>query len=315
MNSQNRRDFLKTSAAASVILASGTDIWTGSCFAVTDKSDDKVPHIPGDRIKLGLCTYLWGKDWDVPTLIANCQKTGFKGIELRVDHAHNVSDKLTAKERKAVKKQFVKSKITLVGMGCNWDFHSTDPAKVAANIEGAKAFAKLSYDCGGTGIKVKPNDLPKDVSIAKTCEQIGNSLNIVGKYASKYKQEVRVEVHGKGTSDLPVMKQIFDHVTEPNVSVCWNCNRQDLDGKGLEYNFNLVKKRIGTTMHAREFNIGDYPYQELIDLFVAMDYKGWFLLEARTKPKDPIAAMIEQREVFEKMIKNAQAKLENKLKA
>ncbi len=33
------------------------------------------------------------------------------------------------------------------------------------------------------------------------------------------------------------------------------------------------------------------------------------LLEARTKPKDRVAAMIEQRQVFEKMVKNAQAKL------
>ncbi len=256
-------------------------------------------------MKLGLVTYLWGQDWDLPTLIANCKKTGFEGVELRVDHAHKVSPKLTAAQRKVVKEQFAESKITLVGMGCNWAFHDTDPAKLAANIEGAKAFVRLSYDCGGSGVKVKPNALPKGVTVAKTCEQIGTSLNVVGKYAAGFKQEIRVEVHGGGTSDLPVMKRIFDHVTEPNVTICWNCNSQDLDGKGLEYNFNLVKKRFGTIVHVREFNIGDYPYQELIDLFVAMDYKGWILLEARTKPKDRIAAMIEQREVFEKMVKNA----------
>ena len=36
-------------------------------------------------------------------------------------------------------------------------------------------------------------------------------------------------------------------------------------------------------------------------LFVEMDYEGWVLLEARTKPEDPVAALIEQRELFEKM--------------
>jgi sugar phosphate isomerase/epimerase len=305
MNSQTRRDFLKSSA----VLTAGTTVLSGGCFAPSSKSVDTVPHKPGDKMKLGLVTYQWGKDWDLSTLLDNCKKTGYKGVELRVDHAHNVSDKLTAKERKAVKKQFANSKVTLVGMGCNWAFHETNPAKLAANIEGAKSYVKLSYDCGGTGIKVKPNNLPKGVSVAKTCEQIGKALNDVGKYAAKYNQEVRVEVHGKGTSDLPVMKQIFDHVTEANVSVCWNCNSQDLDGKGLEYNFNLVKKRFGTAMHAREFNIGSYPYQELIDLFVAMDYEGWILLEARTKPKDRIAALIEQRQVFETMVRNAQQSL------
>ncbi len=42
-----------------------------------------------------------------------------------------------------------------------------------------------------------------------------------------------------------------------------------------------------------------------MDLFVGMDYEGWILLEARTKPADPVQALIEQREVFEKMIGRA----------
>ncbi len=305
MNNQTRRDLLKASLASSVALAAGPKAWIRSSRPAIE-ARPRIPHKPGDRMKLGLVTYLWGQDWDLPTLIANCKKTGFKGVELRVDHAHKVSPRLTAAERKAVKKLFTRNKIILVGMGCNWDFHHTDPAKVAANIEGAKAWVKLSCDCGGSGVKVKPNALPKGVPVAKTCEQIGNALNVVGKYAAEYKQEIRVEVHGGGTSDLPVIKQIFDHVTQPNVGVCWNCNPQDLQGKGLEYNFNLVKKRFAATVHTREFNIGDYPYQKLIDLFVAMDYKGWILLEARTKPKDRIAAMIEQRQTFEKRVKNAQ---------
>ena len=95
----------------------------------------------------------------------------------------------------------------------------------------------------------------------------------------------------------------------PNARVCWNSNTQDLKGEGLEHNFNLVKDRFGTTAHVREFNEGDYPYQELMNLFVAMDYAGWILLEARTKPADRVAAMIEQRELFEKMVAKAQAKV------
>ena len=300
-----RRDFIKDSLVTSAALAGalGTGALGTSALAASNAAR------PGAKMKLGLVTYLWGKDWDLPTLIANCKKTGFKGVELRVDHAHNVSAKLNAVERKAVRKQFIDSKVTLLGMGCNWDFHHTDPAKVQANIKGAKADVLLSFDCGGTGVKVKPNSLPKSVPVAKTCEQIGKSLDEVGRFAADYQQEIRVEVHGGGTSELPIMKQIFDHVTQKNVTVCWNCNSQDLNGEGLEANFNLVKSRFGSAMHAREFNIGDYPYQQLIDLFVGIDYKGWILLEARTKPKDRIAALIEQRQVFERMVKNAQKKL------
>jgi sugar phosphate isomerase/epimerase len=96
---------------------------------------------------------------------------------------------------------------------------------------------------------------------------------------------------------------IADH---PNVAVCWNSNDEDLAGQGLEYNFHLVKDRFGDTAHIRELNVGDYPYQQLISLFVEMDYKGWILLEARTKPDDRIEAMKEQLAIFNQMIAKSQ---------
>jgi sugar phosphate isomerase/epimerase len=100
------------------------------------------------------------------------------------------------------------------------------------------------------------------------------------------------------------MKAIFEQVTEPNVKMCWNCNDQDLLPPGLVGNFNMVKKWFGDTVHVRELNVGDYPYQELFNLFKGIRYKGWILLEARTEPADRIAAMKEQLAVFNQMTKN-----------
>jgi hypothetical protein len=101
----------------------------------------------------------------------------------------------------------------------------------------------------------------------------------------------------------------MDYVENKGTTVCWNCNEQDLIGQGLEYNFNLVKDKFGYICHVRELNVGSYPYQQLMDLFVKMDYKGWILLECRTNPADKVAAMVEQREVWARMVANAQKKL------
>ena len=150
-------------------------------------------------------------------------------------------------------------------------------------------------------MKVKPNQFYPNVPKEKTIEQIGKSLNIVGQFAADYKQQIRLEVHGQ-CAPLPYIKQIMDVADHPNVTVCWNSNGDDLQDEGLEHNFNLVSKRFGDTAHVHELNIGKYPYQPLIDLFVKINYKGWILLEAGTEPKDRVAAMIEQRGVFEKMI-------------
>lgn len=257
-----------------------------------------------NNMKLGLVTYLWGKDMDLPTLIKSCEDSGLKGVELRVEHGHGVMPNLNAAERKEVKKRFEDSPVVNVGCGTNQEFDNPDPEIVKKNIEGAKEFIKLSHDTGGSGVKVKPNDLYDNVEKEKTIEQIGKSLNIVGKYAEDYGQEIRVEVHGS-CSPLPIMKAIFDHVDQKNVGMCWNSNGQDLNGEGLEYNFNLVKDRFASTVHVREFNVGEYPYQKLISLFKKMHYNGWILLECRTDPKDKIKAMTEQRELFEKMLADA----------
>jgi hypothetical protein len=144
------------------------------------------------------------------------------------------------------------------------------------------------------------------VPYEKTVKQIGASLNELAEFAAGYGQKLRLEVHG-GCSLLPTMKAIMDVATHPNVGVCWNCNSQDLEGQGLEYNFNLVRSRFGDTAHVRELNINDYPYQELINLLVATSYDGWVLLEARTKPDDRVKALAEQREVFEQMVAKAQS--------
>jgi sugar phosphate isomerase/epimerase len=247
-------------------------------------------------------TYQWGRDWDLPTLIANCEKTEFLGIELRTEHAHKVETNLSAVQRAEVKKRFADSPVECIGYGANFEYHSPDPAQLRTNIEQTKEYIKLCKDIGATGIKVKPNDLPAGVPKEKTIAQIAASLNEIGKFGRDYDQLVRVEVHGNLTQEIPNMKAIFELITEPNVKMCWNCNDQDLLPPGLEANFNSVKKWFGDTVHVRELNVGDYPYQKLFDLFNDISYKGWILLEARTEPADRIAAMKEQLTIFKKMI-------------
>jgi sugar phosphate isomerase/epimerase len=253
------------------------------------------------KMRFGLVTYLWAQDWDLPTIIANCEKTGYHGVELRTQHAHKVEATLNAAQRAEVRKRFADSSVTCIGYGSNFEYHSPDPAVVRRNIEQTKEYIILCKDIGASGIKVKPNDLPADVPREKTIAQIAASLNEVGRFAGDLGQLVRVEVHGNHTQEIPNMKAIFDQVTEPNVKICWNCNDQDLLPPGLEANFNTLKRWFGDTVHIRELNDGNYPYQQLFNLFADIRYGGWILLEARTEPADKIAAMKEQLALFNKM--------------
>jgi sugar phosphate isomerase/epimerase len=284
----SRRIFIRRSLSAGIALSALGSLQ--SCSLLSPR-----------RMKFGLVTYLWGRDWDLPKLITNCENTGYQGVELRTRHAHGVETTLNALQRAEVKKRFAASSVTCIGYGANFEYHSPDPAILRENIEQTKEYIKLCKDIGASGIKVKPNDLPPDVPPEKTISQIAASLNEIGKFGQNYGQLVRVEVHGNKTQELPVMKAIFDQVTEENIKICWNCNEQDLLPPGLEGNFNMVKKWFGDTVHVRELNSPDYPYQQLFDLFNDIKYRGWILLEARTEPADRIEAMKEQLEIFKRM--------------
>jgi len=289
-----RRDFIKgMSLAGAAMLLTNEEI-----FAAVKKRS---------KMKPGLVTYLWGKDWDVPTIIQNCERCGLLGVELRTEHKHGVEPSLNPAQRKEVKARFDNSKVEFIGYGSNVEFDSPDPAILKQNMDLAKELVKLTHDVGGSGVKVKPNKFHESVPHEKTIEQIGKSLNEIGKFGGDYGQKIRLEVHGRETQELPNIKAIMDVADHPNVVVCWNSNPTDLIGQGLEYNFNLVKDRLGDTVHIHEMDSDAYPWQQLMTLFVKMDYSGWMLWECSSDPDNKVEALIRNRKMWEQLVANAES--------
>ncbi len=237
----SRRQFLGSA------VASGTAMLTAGAI---ERRRAWAAEPPQAEIQLGLVTYMWGADLDLPTLLDTCEKGRLAGVELRTGHKHGVELSLNQAERAEVRKRFAASTVKLVGIGSAEEFHSPDPKKLAKAIENTKAYVKLSHDVGGSGVKVRPNDLPKGVPAEKTIEQIGKSLSAVAEFGAEYDQQIRLEVHG-GCARLPIIKQIMDVATHPNVGVCWNSNGSDLERPGLEHNFNLVKHRLAQPRTSR----------------------------------------------------------------
>ena len=85
------------------------------------------------KIKPGLVTYLWVKDWDVPTIIRNCEKSNLLGVELRTEHKHGVEPNLNNAQRKEVKTRFKDSNVEFIGYGSNVEFDSPNPAELRKN--------------------------------------------------------------------------------------------------------------------------------------------------------------------------------------
>ena len=241
------------------------------------------------RMKLGTVTYNLAQDWDVPTIIKNCEAAAFQGVELRTTHKHGVEVSLSKVQRAEVRKRFADSKVELMGLGSAFDYHTPDQQKLRKDIEATKEYIVLAQDVGASGVKVRPNGLPKEVPVEKTLEQIGKSLRELGVFAKEHGQMIRLEVHGAGTSLLPNIKRIIDIANHPNVGVCWNSNPTDLDGTGFDHNFDLVKDKI-VAVHLRDLFIEDYPFRKLFARLNDIQFTGYCLAEIPPST-DPVRVM------------------------
>ncbi|MHC4682517.1 MAG: sugar phosphate isomerase/epimerase family protein [Planctomycetota bacterium] len=188
-----------------------------------------------------------------------------------------------------------------MGLATSERFDSPEPEKLKAAIENTKAYLMLSRDIGGSGVRVFPNSFHNGVAREKTIEQISRAMNVVGAFAADYGQQVRLEAHGN-VGELPTLKAIMDHVDQPSVRLKLNSSTRDTQGEGFEHNFNLVKDLLGDTLHLHNLKDAEFPYQLQMDLLVKMGWTGWQLLEVSDKVPDRVAALIEQRQIWDRML-------------
>ncbi len=238
--------------------------------------------------KLGMVTYNVAAKWDLPTILKVCKGVGISAVECRTTHKHGVEPTLNADQRAEVKKRFADSGVVFWGCGSTCEFQSPNVAVVKKNIETCKRFIELVHDIGGTGVKVRPNGLPKGVSKETTLEQIGKALIECGKAAENFGIEIWVEVHGGGTQEPANMKTIMDHCGHKSVGLTWNSNATDIKDHSVKAAFDLLKPWI-KSCHINEIYkdlSGVYPYRELFRLFREMGYNRYTMIEVGRTPTD-----------------------------
>lgn len=241
-------------------------------------------------LHLGTVTWMLAADWDLDTLLARCEETGFEGVELRTTHAHGVEPELDATGREHVRRRFEASPVQLVGLGTVYEYHALDVEVLRANIEGTKRAIELAADVGAQGVKVRPNGHQESAGVprARTLEQIGYALAECGEYAAGKGVELRLEMHGSVAS-APDIAQILRACGHPSVKVCWNCEGVDVKGGSVREAFDLMRGHVGL-VHVRELWDPGYPYRELFALLSAADYGGFCLAEIGGNP-DPVRLM------------------------
>jgi sugar phosphate isomerase/epimerase len=259
-------------------------------------------------MKLGLVTYNLACKWDVDTIIKNCAKAGFAGVELRTTHAHKVEVDLTAEQRREVRKKFADSPVDLYGLGTAFEFHSPEAHIVKQNIEGTKRYLDLAKEVGAEGVKVRPNGLATQQGVAEkdTLKQIGQAYAECAEYARQIGMQIWMEVHGRDTSDPRRMRAILDAANHPTAKVCWNSNDADKDKDGkIDWSLKLIGNDI-VSAHINEL-WRDYPYVDLFAFLLKRNYTGYTSAEI-PENADGVRIMQYYRALWLELVERAKAK-------
>jgi len=288
MPGTKRRQFLKSgivSAAGMAGLANGAEaLATPSAFAAPEAAGTPPPF------HLGLVTYNLARDWDIETIIENCEKAGFAGVELRTTHKHGVEPSLSKPQREEVKKRFADSKVRLVSLGTTCEYESPDAAAVEKNIEETRRWCELAQDLGCLGVKVRPNGFPRDVPHEQTLEQIGRALAKCGDIARDHGVEIWMEVHGEGTQLPASAHRILSVANHPLVGACWNSNPTDVENGSVRQSFALLKPWI-RSCHINNLDNKAYPWHELFSLFRSINFDRYTFAEVGQPSCEPLRFM------------------------
>ena len=255
-----RRNFIKTAAVATT-----TTMMPLTVYSKKNQAKIEPFKLNPNPLNIGVMTFTLAKDWDIETIIRNLTETDYQSVELRTTHAHGVEVTLPPSRRAEVKKRFQDSPLEAISLASGFAYHFPDKNELKKNIEGTKEYILLARDVGAIGIRVFPNALPANVPEEKTMEQIAKSLDDVCEFGYNHGVEIRVCVHGNKTDRVVIIKRILDMAKSPHVYVNWNCVKNDLEGKGLTYNFNSIKDRI-KGVHMHELWDTSYPYRLFLKL-------------------------------------------------
>jgi sugar phosphate isomerase/epimerase len=250
------------------------------------------------RFHLGLVTYNLAADWDLETIIRNCEATDFQGVELRTTHQHGVEPSISKLRRAEVKRRFADSRVRLVSLGTTCEYQSPDASTVEKNIEETRRWCELADDLGCLGVKVRPNGLPDGVPREQTLDQIGRALAKCGDAARDHGVEIWMEVHGQGTQLPPNAHRILTVADHASVGACWNSNPTDVESGSVQKAFGLLRPWI-RSCHINNLDNRAYPWHELFSLLGSINFDRYTFAEVAQPSCEPLRFMSYYRALWD----------------
>ena len=245
-----------------------------------------------------LNTYRVAQDWDVPTIIDMCRKTGHEGIEFLFDfnQKHGIEDHVSPEYVAGVAKQVEDAGLWVASLTSCSKFDDTDPAKLEENKGKAKRTIDLAAHIGCKHVRVLGDRIGDRRAPEKTIDQVAAALSELGAYAAPSGITVSMEMHGHFI-DPDLSLAVMRKVSAANVGLVFNCVWPvgAAEGWSLPAGTKSIKSiyektgKYWTAVHTHAFerpNETDF-YLEMFELLKKDGFKGFISNECAYVGPDP----------------------------
>ena len=209
---------------------------------LTMRGFDRPAQPPKEPIamQLGLVTYQWGADWDLPTLDQELARRPAFAASSCAPRTSTASSPRSTNRPAQGRRQAVRRQPGRAGRPGH-DLRVSLARRGRAEARTSKRprpSSSSATTCGGSGVKVRPNGLPAGVpdrprrssrSAARSTRWPRSAKATASRSAWRSTAAARPR--------FPTSARSWTSRKHPGSKLCWNCNTEDLAGAGLAANF------------------------------------------------------------------------------
>lgn len=235
-------------------------------------------------------------------LIATAQRTGYQGLEFRVewDHKHGIELDATPEQLQAARQALRDGGIAASCVATSVKFNSPDRAEHLPQRESLRKYIALAAEVGAPYLRTFSDSVPEEDEAARNAvlSLAAESYASVDDWARQHGVEVLVETHTNMRGHWA--KQILDEAQAPSLQVLWHIGHHLRRGQSVDEAYKYIEghvRHLHFSAPVDNEDVTDADNQRTFELLAPEGFTGFFSVEV-INPEDPEAVLAHHMNKF-----------------
>jgi len=228
-------------------------------------------------------------------LIETAQRTGYQGLEFRVewDHKHGIELGATPAQLQAARQALSEGGIAAACIATSVKFNSPDRAEHLPQRETLRQYIALAAEVGAPYLRTFSDSVPEEDEAARNAvlSLAAESYASVDDWAQQHGIEVLVETHTNMRGNWA--RQIIDEAQAPSLQVLWHIGHHLRRGQSVDEAYQYIKghvRHLHFSVRSGNEVVTDADNQRTFELLAPTGFTGFFSVEV-INPEDPEAVL------------------------